>query len=259
VEDSEYALVKQRLRALSGIDLDSYKSTQVRRRLDGYLGRTKATTWTELMHDVANNPVALHQLRDYLTINVSSFFRDSNKWNELRDNILPTVVRRGATTQVWSAACSFGAEPYSLAMLLMEDPATRFRILATDIDSAALAQARAGGPYTPDDVRGVDPVLLTRHFRHDAAGHWVQPALRSRVVFGEADLLRTTSRNEFDLVVCRNVLIYFTEAAKVQVITGLVQALRPGGVLFIGATESIPQGRVTGVERAGLCFYRRIS
>ncbi|MCC7354172.1 MAG: protein-glutamate O-methyltransferase CheR [Anaerolineae bacterium] len=258
--DTEFILIKKRLRALTGIDLESYKSPQMRRRLDGYLERVRAPSWAEFLRTLDRDPQAVRQLRDFLTINVTNFFRDRPKWEELRTRIVPLTRRTGHALRAWSAACSIGAEPFSLAVLFQEDPSIwRYSILGTDIDRDALEKARAGGPYTVDEVKEMDQVWLARYFRRDGAGYWVQPPLRQRVEFAEKDLLRSTAKEEFDLVVCRNVLIYFTEDAKDQVLRGLVQALRIGGVLFIGATESIPSGRIGGLERVSLSFYKRVA
>lgn len=258
--DTEFILIKKRLRALLGIDLESYKSPQMRRRLDGYLERVHATSWAEFLRQLDRDPRAVRQLRDYLAINVTSFFRDRHKWEELRTQIMPLIRRRGQVLRAWSAACSVGAEPFSLAILFQEDPLIwRYQVLGTDIDRDALDRARAGGPYTADEVKEVDAPLLARYFRRAEDGYWVQNTLRQRVEFAEKDLLRSAAKEEFDLVVCRNVLIYFTEEAKAQVIHNLMQALKPGGVLFIGATESIPSGRFVGLERLSLSFYRRVA
>ncbi len=258
--DTEFILIKKRLRALTGINLECYKSPQMRRRLDGYLERVRAPSWAEFLRTLEKDPQAVRQLRDFLTINVTNFFRDRPKWEELRTHILPLIRRPGQVLRAWSAACSIGAEPFSLAILFQEDRAIwRYHILGTDIDKDALETARAGGPYTAADVKEVDAAWLARYFRRDGAGYWVQPALRQRVEFAEKDLLRSTAKDEFDLVVCRNVLIYFTEEAKDQVLRGLVQALKIGGVLFIGATESISPARLGGLERISLSFYRRIA
>ena len=257
--ENEFVLIKRRLGNLLSIDLDCYKSPQMQRRLDGYLGRVRASSWTELLHRLENDPQAIRQLRDFITINVSSFFRDRKKWEELRDFILPQITCPGRALRAWSAACSHGAEAFSLAMLFQETPTVfRYQITGTDVDRSILLKARAGGPYNADDIRETPADLIKRYFRQDAAGYWIQPKLLAHVNFVEQDLLRATAVAEFDLVVCRNVLIYFTQTAKDQVISNLARALVPGGFLFIGATESISPLRSFGLERAGFSFYRRI-
>jgi chemotaxis protein methyltransferase CheR len=267
MDDLEFAVLKRRLHTLIGLDLEAYKAPQVRRRLDGYLSRLQVHTVADFNRQLAGNPGALAQLRDFLAINVSSFFRDYDKWVDLNELILPRLIKQlpaGRPLAAWSAACSHGAEAYSLAMLLDTDgPGRKATIQGTDIDQSVLRQAQAGGPYTSDEVRNVPPAFLSAYFAEQgttAAGgraYYVAPKLRSRVRFLQADLLQPTQREAFDLIVCRNVLIYFTDAAKQQVIQGLVNALRPGGVLFIGATESIGREQSLGLQRIALSFYRR--
>jgi|YNPNPStandDraft_1061719.scaffolds.fasta_scaffold06543_4 chemotaxis protein methyltransferase CheR len=256
----EYAVIKRRLRALLGIDLDCYKSPQMMRRLDGYLARTGAPSWAVYLHEIERDPQAQARLRDFITINVSHFFRDRPKWDDLRYRVLPQIVRRHGLMRAWSAGCSHGAEAYSLAILFHEmSDIVRYEIRGTDIDRSILQRARAGGPYSAEDVREVPADWLARYFHRDSQGYWIRDCLKQRVHFLEEDLLQTTATGEFDLIVCRNVLIYFTEAAKAQVINRLTQALRPGGVLFLGATENIPQGRASGLERLSMsAFYRRV-
>jgi chemotaxis protein methyltransferase CheR len=258
MNDTEYLLIKKKLQTLTSINLESYKSAQMRRRLDGYLERVHGRTWAEFLHKLDGDPTAVRNLRDFITINVSNFFRDRHKWVELQTKVLPIAVKKGQPLRVWSAACSIGAEAYSLAIMFQENKSfANYQIVGTDIDRDALEKARAGGPYSADDFREMDPHLVEKYFRHDGKGYWAQPILRSHVTFTEKDLLRSIVREEFDLVVCRNVLIYFTEEAKIQVVTGLVHALKPGGILFIGATEGIPSGQFPNLERISLSFYKR--
>jgi chemotaxis protein methyltransferase CheR len=260
MNDAEYVLIKRRVHEQMGIDLKYYKSTQVRRRLDSYLLRTGETSWPAYLNSLSTDTHAARRLRDYLTINVTSFFRDAHKWNELRDSILPLLKPGGRTIHAWSSACSNGAELYSLAMLLQDQPGIGgYRVHGTDIDRAILEQARAGGPYLAESMKDVSSLQTRRYFQPEADGtYWVsRAALRGRVSFAELDLLRITARAEYDLVLCRNVLIYFTEEAKTRVIRGLTNSLKPGGILFIGSTENIGQGDQEGLERVAISFYRR--
>jgi chemotaxis protein methyltransferase CheR len=246
------------MQALTGVDLDAYKSPQLRRRLDGYLNRLHIATWGEFHRQTSGNAEAFYQLRDYLAINVSSFFRDPKKWAELREAVLPALHRVGLPLTAWSAACSHGAEAYSLAILCQEDANLRqSRIIGTDIDQAVLQQAKAGGPYTADEVKNVAGASFARWFKEEGGSYYVLPALRSRVQFMPMDLLQSKYHNHFDLILCRNVLIYFTENAKRQVLTNLAEALKSRGVLFIGATETIPHEQELGLARVGISFYQR--
>ena len=231
----------------------------MQRRLEAYLKRNGTGSWVEYFRLLERDPQELKAFRDYLTINVSSFFRDPDKFRQLGDRILPGLVREGKLT-MWSAGCSYGAEAYTLAILADMRGVRYYRIWATDVDRGALAHARAGGPYTDDDVRNVPREALRRHFERRSDGLYVRQSLRRHITFEEHNLLEDPVRRQFDLVLCRNVIIYFSEEAKRQVLSLLVSALRPGGVLFLGGTEMIPPAlaRMLGVQSVGISFYQKI-
>lgn len=258
--DTDYAIIGRRVLQLFGIDLGSYKSQQMRRRLDAYLVRVKASSWAEYLRRLDAEADERRRFKDYLTINVTSFFRDGDKFEALRQVILPQIVDPSRVINIWSAGCSEGPEAYTLAMLV--DTAAsgqRFRIWATDIDPVALAKAKAGGPYTPDAIAGVPRGYLSRYFEMTAKGHVVKPPIQCTLTFQEHNLLRDPVRDRFDLIVCRNVIIYFTEEAKEQIFRRFAQALRPGGFLFIGTTEtmSLSLARQLGLNPVRVSFYRR--
>ena len=255
----EYAFLYHQLRRITGIDLSAYKSQQMQRRLDAYLKRSGAKNWAEYLHRLERNPQELRAFRDYLTINVSSFFRDPERFWQLGDELLPRLVRLGTELTIWSAGCSYGAEAYSLAMLAEMHGIRRYRVWGTDVDLGALDKAQAGGPYTAEDVKNVPQELLQKYLELRADGWYVRPSLRQRVTFGEHNLLENEIERSFDLVVCRNVMIYFSDEAKQRALNHLVKALRPGGILFIGGTEviPIPLARQLGLQTVGISLYRK--
>jgi chemotaxis protein methyltransferase CheR len=259
--DSEYVLIRRRVHELLGIDLNAYKSTQMRRRLDAYLLRVRAKSWPEYFRLLEQSAEERQRFKDYLTINVTSFFRDADKFATLRERILPQLLDESRTLQIWSAGCSDGAEPYSLAMLVRSiAPNQRLQIWATDIDRSALSRAIAGGPYPEQSVENVPRMLRAQFLVPCEGGYRVKPELQRLIRFQEHNLLRDPVRDRFDLIVCRNVIIYFTEEAKAAVFQLFARSLRPGGFLFIGATETIPlqQARELGLEPVQLTFYRRV-
>jgi chemotaxis protein methyltransferase CheR len=259
IEAREYTYIKRQVLNLTGVDLDCYKTPQVQRRLKTYLVRSGHPTWHRFFQAIQQEPAAIGKLKDYLTINVSSFFRDAEKFEHLRDHILPTLMRGLPTLNVWSAGCSHGHEPYSLAILLAES--TGFyrphRILATDIDRSALERAQAGGPYSAEEVRQVPPPWLERYFKLRDGGYYMIESLRRRITFRHQNLLADPFESGFDLIVCRNVVIYFTAEVKDRLYRRFRDALRPGGVLFVGGTEVVSQAASLGFETAGISFYRR--
>jgi chemotaxis protein methyltransferase CheR len=259
MDTREYTFIKRKVLTLTGVDLNCYKTPQVQRRLKTYLVRSGYPNWHKFFHTVHNDPTAVSKLKDYLTINVSSFFRDTDKFDHLRNVILPQLTRGHPKLRVWSAGCSHGHEPYSLAILLAG--ATGFyrqhHILATDIDRSALERAQAGGPYTADEVDKVPPALLDRYFRTTGEGYYVIEGLRRRLAFHHHNLLADPFEGGFDLIVCRNVVIYFTQEVKNRLYKRFYEALRPGGVLFLGGTEVVSKASELGFETAGISFYRR--
>jgi chemotaxis protein methyltransferase CheR len=259
MEVHEYLFVRQKIRKLIGVDLDSYKSAQMQRRLDTYLLRSGHASWPAFFRAIQDDPVKLGQLRDYLTINVSYFFRDPKKYQYLQESVLPELLCGRPRLQVWSAGCSRGHEPYSLAIMLAEatGPYCRHPIVATDIDRSALEWARAGGPYLANEMTNVPPPLLSRYFKAHDESYYVTEYLRRRITFRQHNLLADLLASGFDLIVCRNVVIYFTPEVKERLYRRFHDALRPGGVLFMGGTEVLSKATDIGFEPVGISFYRR--
>jgi chemotaxis protein methyltransferase CheR len=259
--DNDYATFVQRVRRLAGIDLTGYKPEQMRRRLLALAQRHGQPSLTGFALAMEREPAALNAFKNFFTINVSEFLRDPARWNDLTARILPELVRGagGRPLKIWSAGCSYGAEPYTLALLLTElRPTPPFRILATDIDETILARACAGAGYLENDLRNLDEARRAAAFSREADGSYtVKPALRARVHFQRHDLLGEAPDGGFDLIVCRNVVIYFTEEAKRVLYKRLFEALRPGGVLFVGGTEVVSGARELGFEPFQTSFYRR--
>jgi len=259
-----YVLVKRSVRSLLNIDLTPYKDEQMRRRLDSWLARAGAPTWNAYAVRLRDDQTELSRFRDFLTINVSSFFRDPERWRYLREVILPELRATQPPTglppalRIWSAGCSIGPEPYSLAMLLDESlPKPRHTILATDLDRGALAKARARGPYTADDLQNLTAEQMQRYCEPGGPPWTIKASLARTIEFREHNMLEQPFERNFDLIVCRNVVIYFTAEAKDKLYQRFQQALRPGGVLFVGGTEIVPHAQELGLVSHGISFYRK--
>lgn len=259
MELDAYRQLKISLRSLLGVNLDHYKDQQVRRRLDSWLARSGAPTWSDYLRRVRSEPEEQLRLRNYLTINVSSFFRDAERWEYLAETVLPALLQTSPSLKMWSAGCSIGPEPYSLAMLLGEQaPLRTHTILATDLDRGALAKAKARGPYNAQEVEAVAPRLISKYFETTTAPFFIKEKVAARVQFKEINLVDDEYERNFDLILCRNVVIYFTPEAKDVVFRKLIGALRPGGMLFIGGTEMVPLTQKNLVELVTFSFYRKI-
>ncbi len=189
----------------------------------------------------------LRAVVEAMTTNETSFFRDNTPYQRLREDILPPVIKARAATRslrIWSAACSSGQEPYSIAMLLKEyGPALagwKIEIVATDLSLDILAQAKSG-IYTQFEVqRGLPIQMLVKYFTQ-AGDRWsVKPELKDMVTFKTANLLQDISGlGQFDIVFCRNVLIYFDVPTKAKVLGSIKGVLRQDGALFLGGAETV--------------------
>ncbi len=247
------------LKGRTGIDLTSYKSVQMKRRLRSLMESLGLTSFQDYITFLEKDPVAFDQFLKRLTINVSDFFRNPERFSDLEKVILPRLLSEREQLGVWSAGCANGSEPYTLAMILHGlRPATfsQHRILATDIDKGSLAQAKAG-IYTQSEIKGVEPRERERYFRRHAENWQGQDFLRSKVQFKQHNLLTDPFPQDLDLILCRNVVIYFTQEAKDQLYPRLRAALRPGGVLMVGGTEPILRYGDFGLQQLGPGFYRR--
>lgn len=239
-----------------GLRLADYRSRQLERRLTYFRQRHGLQSNAEVAARLYSDPEFRRQFADFVTINVSEFFRNPERYADLRRLHLPALLAGRPGLQVWSAGCSIGAEPYSLAILLHElAPAGQHVVLGTDIDAASLERCRAG-VYRDTELREVPAAMRHRYFQATQDGWRVDPAVRSLVSFRRLDLLVDPFPTGQDLIACRNVVIYFTDAAKLQLYRRFRASLRPGGLLFVGATESIFDCRTLGFEYVAPCFYR---
>jgi chemotaxis protein methyltransferase CheR len=259
LEDVELSFFVRRMSRLTGWDLSSYKREQMRRRLGAVMARTGARNLIDLANMLERDPSRVDEIRDQLTINVSEFFRDPERWQYLEERILPAILRENRRPAIWRAGCSNGAEPYSLAMAMTDlAPHGNCRILATDIDRGILERARAGSGYTSSDVRNVSRTRLAKYFRQERDRYAVVDSIRHAVEFRRQNLLADPFEGGFDLIVCRNVVIYFTEEAKNALFDRLSLSLREGGILFVGGTEMLPRGSAERLTSIALGFYRRV-
>lgn len=265
MEQPEYTQISYSIQSLLGIDLSHYKDKQMRRRLDSWLARVGHPDWDTYFSLLRKDPSEQERFRNYITINVSQFFRDPPRWETLRTQVLPDLLHRSngkdahiPRLHIWSAGCSIGAETYTLAILLDDlAPGSRHYILGTDIDRGALIRARQGGPYSNEDVRDVPAPFLDRYFTQREGAWTITDQLRSAVQFKEQDLLNDEPEMRFDLIVCRNVVIYFTQATKQMLYRRFAEHLKPGGILFLGGTEIIPRPQEFQLTAQGISLYGR--
>ena len=254
----EFIYVKKKVRELTQYDLDNYGHNQMLRRLDGYISRYKVDNVFQFCRMLESDKNELQKLEKFLTINVSEFFRDLIQFKIFQEKILPEMLNNNLGLNIWSAGCSNGAEAYSVAILLDGlSPYREHRILATDIDKKILSHAIDGGPYKPEEIRNVSKALLEKYFINDNGNFWVIDRIREKVTFRLHDLTRDPFEDNFDLIICRNVVIYFSGETKKAIRKKFLDAIKENGIFFIGATETMLDTRNTGFQRLSACFYRK--
>ncbi|WP_194192253.1 CheR family methyltransferase [Clostridium chrysemydis] len=241
-----------------GINLASYKPTQLNRRIDSLMSRIGVKSLEEYTKLIKTNYEERQRFLDFITINVTEFFRNPELFNELEGLLKEKVNKEKRPLKIWSAACSIGCEPYTLAMILKEiNPIYKHKILATDIDSTILAKAKAG-VYTNVEMKNVKKNIMEKYFTKQETKYLISPEIKSLVTFKKHDLILDRYESDFDLIVCRNVVIYFKNEVKAEIFKNFSKALRPGGLLFVGATESIYNYKEYDFSKASTFIYRKV-
>jgi chemotaxis protein methyltransferase CheR len=256
--DRDYMMFIENVKKSTGIDLSEYKEAQMKRRLTTLRVKNGYTSFAAFFEAFSKDKSLFYEFLDRMTINVSEFWRNPNRWEVLRDIILPELAGgspRGL--KVWSAACSTGEEPYTLAMILDgKGLLDASKLVATDIDEGALAKAKQG-LYMERSLKDVPQDVAARYFTQDGALFKFSELLKKKVEFRKQNLLLDPFEKGHDLIVCRNVMIYFTEEAKSKLYHKFAEALRPGGYLFVGSTEQIFSPGQYGLEPTETFFYRK--
>lgn len=257
-EDPQWLAFRRALERAIGVPLGQYKEPQMKRRLASVMTRRGIADWPEFTRAIAADKQLLSDVRDTLTINVSEFFRQPERFIELQKVHIPKLLKERKTLKFWSAGCSIGCEPYSLSMILNEvDPAGAHRIIATDVDVPILNRAREGNGYFPGEVRSIPPDLLKKYMLPDGPNFRVADSLKKRIDFRRHDLLTDAYPTDVDVILCRNVVIYFTDEAKQFIYNGFAKSLRPGGLLFIGGSEMIMRSADLGFRASGTNMYQK--
>lgn len=250
--DLDFEQFRVFLEKTCGILLGSNKQYLVSSRLNKLMEQQGIKTLGDLVRKIQAQPRSgLRELVvDAMTTNETLWFRDTYPFEVLKSRVLPEMLKTGAgqRLRIWSAACSSGQEPYSLSMSIDEyersNPSqakTGVQIVATELSGAMLAACKAAEYDSLAIARGLSSDRLQRYFDVKAPGRWaVKPAIRSRVEFRVQNLLDSyAALGKFDIVFCRNVLIYFSADVKKDILQRIHATLRPGGYLFLGASEAL--------------------
>lgn len=239
------------------INLSAYKSNQLHRRILSLMSRVGVSTVDEYIQLLKKSPEQKQKFLDFITINVSEFFRNPEIFDELKDKIVSELLPENKNLNVWSAACSIGAEPYSLAMILDTlSPNGIHKILATDIDSTILEKAKKG-EYGYSEVKNVKEAYLNKYFTIQDDKYYINNKIKNMVKFRKHDLILDSYDSNFNLIVCRNVVIYFNQNVKDDIYKKFSSSLKKGGLLFVGATESIYNYKEYGFEKVSTFIYKK--
>lgn len=243
---------------LTTIDLGSYKEKQMKRRIDTLIEKHKIVGYDNYVNFLKSNKEAYEEFVSYLTINVSEFYRNPDQWELLDKEIIPELISKfGKNLKIWSAACSTGDEPYSLVMALSKHvPLNQIKIYATDLDVQILEKAKLG-LYNAKSIANVPAEFKKKYFTEIGGSYKISDEIKSRVEFKKHNLLKDPYPINYNLIVCRNVLIYFTEEAKVEVFKKFYTSLANKGVLFIGSTEQIINYKEIGYTRKNSFYYEK--
>jgi chemotaxis protein methyltransferase CheR len=223
-----------------------YNDSYLKRRLSSRMRRTGSEDYDEYLRKLMRDEGEQQELLDALSINVTGFFRNPDVWDGIRD-VLRDLSATGEPVHIWSAACADGREPYSLAMLAMDDPkidAAAVEVLATDINDSALSTARRGVYESSRTIDiGEQLEYLSNYETYvECAGDrfTLRDEVRERVTFDSHDLINGDPKSGYDLVLCRNLFIYIDNEYKEPILGTVARSLRSRGYLVIGKAETIP-------------------
>jgi chemotaxis methyl-accepting protein methylase len=247
-DDVAFAALTRKISREAGLTLDAYKDKCLRRRIAVRMRACGVLTFSDYQTLLDRSPAEYERLKDAITINVTRFYRNAETWNLLRAGLLEEVCEsEGSEVRAWSAGCASGEEPYTLAVLMADhfdrrgkpERFGRVTVDATDIDRQCLDRARAGR-YRRDALADVPVDLASRYFEDDGDQSRVVERIRQRVVVQALDLnSEPPLRRNYQLILCRNVVIYFERVTQERVFLAFADALLPGGILVLGKVETL--------------------
>jgi two-component system CheB/CheR fusion protein len=265
-ENRQMRALLEHLRQQSGIDFSQYRQSTIQRRLQRRMADTGVAGIDTYLRYLQRHPEEYERLVAAFLIKVTNFFRDGELFDYLRESILPELLHEARQAhgerRLWSAGCATGEEAYSLAILVAELLGNRLgevpvRIFATDLDAEAVAFARRG-VYPASSLQDVPPALVERYFNVLDGAYEIRKVVRGLLVFGQHDLGQRAPFPRTDLVLCRNVLIYFTPELQRRALQVFAFSLRVGGRLVLGKSETTnPLPEYFVVEQPRLRVYRR--
>jgi chemotaxis protein methyltransferase CheR len=252
-----YEKFKEQVFKMTGLDLSLYKERQMKRRIESLIKRHQIDSYESYFKVLKSDKEVFDEFINYLTINVSEFFRNPGQWDILIKTVIPELTKSKKRIKVWSAACSTGEEPYTLVMALSRVfPLSEIKILAADIDKEAINKAKAG-IYSKKSIENVPEDFKKKYFSEIGGSYKISDDIKKCVEFKHFNLLKDPYPKSYDLIVCRNVMIYFTEEAKEEMYHNFNSALVENGVLFVGSTEQIILPQRYNFKAMKTFFYQK--
>jgi chemotaxis protein methyltransferase CheR len=263
--DAAFDVIIEQLRTRRQLDLSAYKDRCIRRRIAKRLRSSGARNVADYLERLAGDEDELDALLATLSIHVSQFFRNPDTFQALESQVLPDLCQLALAAgrrelRLWSVGCAGGEEPYSLALLVDElAPAgLNVSILATDVSAPVLEVAHAAR-FEPARLAEVPPAVLARYFTRDGQGYHLHERVRAMVRFERHNIMMAAEFPAADLILCRNVLIYFTREEQARILARFAAALPEGGALVLGRAETLvgPERRLFRAEFPAERIYRR--
>lgn len=244
---------KKKVKEKLHIDLFCYKEEQLHRRIKSFIALNKIEDIDEYIHKMMFDDIEKNKFIDFLTINVTEFYRNPNLYEDLSKLIKSKGYKK---LKVWSAACSDGAEPYSIAIMLMELGINNFKIHATDIDKKIIEKA-IEGIYDKHELKSMPNELIDKYFVKVDDCYHIKDIVKRNISFKVHDLLVDNFDKGYDLVLCRNVVIYFNTKAKDILYKNISNSIKKKGLFFIGATENISDCNNYNLKKLTSCIYEK--
>lgn len=253
---------KDKAAKILNINLDGYKLKRVKRRTDSLMRRFNVSDYDQCLDLLENDSDFKEAYLNHFTINTSEFFRNPDNFSYLEENILPELFEKNRKVRIWSAPCSNGSEPYTLAIILSElnIKPDRYEILASDLDSQIIEVAKKG-VYGPNSLQNVSEERLNKYFKKisgNAIKYKLDEKIMQQVKFEQTDLINDSYQKNWDLILSRNFFIYLTKEIKEELIQKFSDVLKPGGYFFLGNTEFIFNSEKFGLKKIHSSFYQKI-
>jgi chemotaxis protein methyltransferase CheR len=247
-EKKDLDLLKRRIYNDTSLDCHQFKENYLKRRIRVRMHANDVQTYSEYLHVLASHPMEYSHLIKDITINVTQFFRDPKVFQLIEEEIFPLMIYNKVShnrkvIRCWSAGCASGEEAYSVAILLFDLLGEEFKsfmvsIYGTDIDETSLEIAKIGR-YPQIQLENIKPEYLDRYFHFDGEMYQISDELKDMVKFNNQNLFVDDCRAHYDVILCRNVLIYFTKEMQTVIFKKFYDSLNEGGYLIIGKTETV--------------------